>query len=190
MAITPTPPPSPSPYFKITGLGEKGLGAIATSTIPANTLLFSESPLLKVLHSPSSGIDKAEQVSAAFTALPAHSQTLFLSLAGGAEAGVEGAWKCNNFMLTTDGLENAVFAHASRINHSCDGGENAYWRWEGGKGRIEFWSGKRVEEGEEITHCYRPDWRMGTGNRRLALMGEYGFLCGCVVCEAGVDDLL
>ena len=79
------------------------------------------------------------------------SNILFLSLASGAEAGVEGVWKCNNFMLASDGLENAVFALASRINHSGDGGENAYWRWEGGGGgiggerRIEFWSGRKVE---------------------------------------------
>ncbi|KAG0135046.1 hypothetical protein HOY82DRAFT_668194 [Tuber indicum] len=187
MATTPTPPASPSPYFKITHLANKGLGAIATSIIPANTLLFSEQPLLRIAHSSSSSIDRAERVSVAFAALSLPSRTVFLSLAGGAEAGVEGAWKCNNFMLTPDGRENAVFALASRINHSCDGGENSYWRWEGGEGRIEFWSGRRVEEGEEITHCYRPDWRMGTTNRRLALMGEYGFLCRCLVCE-GLDE--
>jgi len=88
---------------------------------------------------------RSERVDAEFAALSGTSKTLFLSLAGGVEAGVEGVWKCNNFMLTSDGLENAVFALASRINHSCDGGENAYWRWEGGEGRIEFWSGRRVE---------------------------------------------
>jgi len=58
-------------------------------------------------------------------------------------------------MLTSDGSENAVFAPASRINHSCDRAENAYWKWEGGggggggigrgEGRIEFWSERRVE---------------------------------------------
>ncbi|KAG0636652.1 hypothetical protein HOY80DRAFT_341309 [Tuber brumale] len=191
MATTPTtiPPASPNPYFTIIPLADKGLGAIATITIPANTLLFSEPPLLWITDS-STKIDKAERVSAAFAALSLPLRALFLSLAGGgggAETGVEGVWKCNSFMLTTDGRENAVFALASRINHSCDGGENAYWKWEGGEGRIEFWSGRRVEEGEEITHCYRPDWRMGTRNRRLALMGEYGFLCRCLVCE-GVDE--
>ncbi|RPA92664.1 SET domain-containing protein [Choiromyces venosus 120613-1] len=188
MAITPALPASPSPYFEIIALPKKGLGAIATTTIPANTLLFSEPPLLWITHSPElEEAEQAEHVNTAFAALSGALQTLFLSLAGGVEAGVEGAWKCNNFMLTSDGRENAVFAAASRINHSCNGGENAYWRWEGGKGRIEFWSGRRVEEGEEITHCYRPDWRMGTRNRRLALLEEYGFVCGCVVCEEQDD---
>src|SRR5437899_2684841 len=115
MAITPTPPAPPSPYFRITSLAEKGLGAIATSTIPANTLLLSEPPLLTIVHSEA---DRAGRVAAAFAALSAPLQTIFLSLSGGVEARIEGVWKCNNFMLTSDGRENAVFALASRINHS------------------------------------------------------------------------
>jgi hypothetical protein len=44
------------------------------------------------------------------------------------------------------------------------------------------------QEGEELTHCYRPDWRMGTKNRREALMEEYGFFCGCTTCESPEED--
>lgn len=44
------------------------------------------------------------------------------------------------------------------------------------------------QEGEEITHCYRPDWRMGTSNRRAALLEEYDFFCECVVCTDPTED--
>ncbi|PUU79822.1 hypothetical protein B9Z19DRAFT_1124602 [Tuber borchii] len=124
IATAPTTPEPPKPYFKIIQLANEVLGAIATSTIPENTLLFSEPPLRMITHS--SETRKSERVKAAFAALSGGLKALFLSLAGGTEAGVEGVWKCNNFMMTSEGLENAVFALASRINHSCDGGENAY----------------------------------------------------------------
>lgn len=48
---------------------------------------------------------------------------------------------------------------------------------------------RRKQAGEELTHCYRPDWRMGTANRRKALRDEYGFDCRCSTCLAPeLDD--
>ena len=43
--------------------------------------------------------------------------------------------------MTPDGIENAVFVLASRINHSCDGGEmptGGEREEEGVKGRLDF----------------------------------------------------
>jgi len=45
-----------------------------------------------------------------------------------------------------------------------------------------------VQAGEELTHCYRPDWRMGTKNRTAALFEEYGFWCSCKTCVGPEED--
>jgi len=45
-----------------------------------------------------------------------------------------------------------------------------------------------MQAGEELTHCYRPDWRMGTKNRTAALFEEYGFWCSCKTCVGPEED--
>ena len=74
---------------------------------------------------------------------------------------MEGVWKCTNFILTLNGLENAVLVLARRINHSCDGGEiltGGGREEEGVKGRLNFGGEERGGLG------FFPVWGCGGGD--------------------------
>ncbi|TGZ82550.1 SET domain-containing protein [Ascodesmis nigricans] len=181
------------PPFEIRPLPSKGLGVIATAFIPTNTLLLVSSPLL-LLFSPTGTTHtnplSAARILTAYASLPPHLRAAYdaLSAAPTEENRVLGVWKSNNFCLDDQGTVNAVFDLPSRLNHSCLGGENARWEWDAGVGVMRFWAERDIQEGEEITHCYHPDWRMGTKNRRIALQEEYDFFCECVVCLDPSED--
>ncbi|KAI5776374.1 hypothetical protein EDC01DRAFT_763323 [Geopyxis carbonaria] len=179
--------------FALRTLPGKGVSVLATLPISADTLLLAAAPLL-ILHT-SSGPKPAE-ILHHFAALPAATQAAYLDLCSGLEAEKEqdqdarvlGVWQCNNFCLDDQGCVNAVFDLPSRLNHACVGRDNCRWQWDEEKGVIRFWAERDVEVGEELTHCYRPDWRMGTRNRRDALRGVYGFECRCRRCEEPDSD--
>ncbi|KAI5854276.1 hypothetical protein BZA05DRAFT_467826 [Tricharina praecox] len=215
-AHTPSLPPlAPLHPFTVTALPGKGLALLATSFIPTGTHLFSESPLLLLTSSSSHALPQSTRVLAGFSLLPPAPRAALLALCSNLplipvptdESTALAVWKANNFCLDSEGTVNGVFALAARLNHACVGGENCRWVWvadgegegkgeDGGegegeaeRGQIQFWTDRDIAVGEELTHCYRPDWRMGTVNRRAALSEEYGFDCGCTTCEEPeVDD--
>lgn len=39
---------------------------------------------------------------------------------------------------------------ASRLNHSCRGGENARWEWSEEEGLMRFWTDRDIEVGKEF----------------------------------------
>ncbi|KAF8541343.1 hypothetical protein BDD12DRAFT_878914 [Trichophaea hybrida] len=183
--------PTPQYPFTLTPLANKGISVIATSSIPSNTLLFTESPLL-LLSSSSSHCPT--RILSTFHLQPSPQKRLLLSLCSNLpqtssdEEVILGVWKTNNFCLDLEGTVNGVFEIASRLNHACVGGENCRWDWDGERGVLTFWTVKDVQDGEELTHCYRPDWRMGGRNRAQALWEEYGFWCGCRTCEEEEEE--
>ncbi|KAI5814064.1 hypothetical protein BZA77DRAFT_319521 [Pyronema omphalodes] len=196
MTVSETPQPQPQPpYFTITPLPGKGMSAITTTRIPSDTLLFTERPLL-LLSGPSQSIPLHTRVLTAFHQLHPKSQAAFLSLCSNLSPGEKhtdetialAVWKANNFCLNSEGSINGVFELAARLNHACVGGDNCRWEWDRETREMRFWTTRDVEKGEELTHCYRPDWRMGTRNRREALWEEYGFWCGCTTCQSPEED--
>ncbi|RPB13941.1 SET domain-containing protein [Morchella conica CCBAS932] len=182
--------------FVILDVPNKGQSVFAVRFIPAGTSLFQEPPIITVEDAQATA--KIVSLNRAFSQLSAEQKTAYLSLCNSQPASdtaltevdiaVLGIWKTNTFVLDDQGMINGIFQMSSRLNHSCLGGENAHWEWSEEEKLMRFWTDRDIEAGEEITHCYRPDWRMGTKNRREALMENYGFWCTCKVCESPEED--
>ncbi|KAL7275579.1 hypothetical protein RUND412_001477 [Rhizina undulata] len=183
------------PPFRLVTLPGKGVSVIATRSIPASTLLFSESPVILV--NCAQQTTKIQRLFKSFSNLSEETKTLYIALCNGqpiteplepsSNENVLGIWKTNAFSLDGQGLLNGIFSLSSRLNHACVGSDNCRWEWDVEEKVINFYTDRDTEPGEELTHCYRPDWRMGTKNRREALFEAYGFLCVCTVCESEDD---
>lgn len=99
----------------------------------------------------------------------------------------QGIWETNKFAITAD--EDAVFAEASKFNHSCS--PNAKWLWKEDIGQIVIMTLTDIERGQEILISYiNFDERQTVINRRLQLL-DWRFLCRCERCivEDGETDL-
>ena len=139
--------PLPSLPFTCAPLAGRGIAVLATRAIPANTLLFTEAPLL-LLADESHTTAQHTRVLSAFQRLPKPQRATFLGLCSNlppgpkhADAAVAlGVWKANNFCLDSAGTVNGVFALAARLNHACIGGENCRWVWDEAEGLISFWT--------------------------------------------------
>lgn len=133
-----------SPPFECQILPGKGTGVIATSFIPAETLLITAPPLLLVM---SSADATPDLITAAFKALPTKLSSAYLALFSAPELPdpVLGVWKANNFCLDSRGIVNGVFDVPSRFNHSCLGGDNARWEWDEEDELISFYADCDIE---------------------------------------------
>ena len=93
-------------------------------------------------------------------------------------------WKTNAFLFDPVKDRNplsAIFLDLSRINHSCL--PNAEYHANFQKERMELYSTKGIEKGEEVTICYGEDFMYKTGEERNAyLRYVYGFSCKCRAC--------
>jgi len=93
-------------------------------------------------------------------------------------------WKTNAFLfdpVKDRNSLNAIFLDLSRINHSCL--PNAEYHANFQKERMELYSTKGIEKGEEVTICYGEDFMYRTGEERNAyLRYVYGFSCKCRAC--------
>lgn len=140
--------PDLQPLFVILDVPHKGQSVFATRFIPAGTALFQEPPLLTISHALAGA--KIASLHRAFALLPAERQTVYLSLCNSAAdpaAVVLGIWKTNTFVLDADGVVNGIFCTASRLNHSCRGGENARWEWCEEERLMKFWTDQDIEVG-------------------------------------------
>jgi hypothetical protein len=146
-----TVPELPVCPFALAPIPGKGIAVIATQPIPANTLLFTESPLL-LLTDESHSIPQNTRVLTAFARLPKAARVVLLSLCSNLpeeqqhtdEAVTLGVWKANNFCLDGEGTVNGLFALAARLNHSCIGGENCRWVYNHDEATMSFWTDKDV----------------------------------------------
>ncbi|PBP19390.1 TPR domain-containing protein [Diplocarpon rosae] len=79
------------------------------------------------------------------------------------------------------GIRQAVFAGASRINHSCV--PNAQGNFHEGLGRFNVHATRDIRRGEELSLNYLPE----DGSLRDVRVGRlregYGFECGCPACD-------
>jgi hypothetical protein len=140
------------PSFLVTPLPGKGMSVIATAPIPADTLLFSELPLLLLLDE-SHSTPLQTRVLAAFNKLPPKPRAGLLSLCSNLDAGRKhadeaialGVWKANNFCLDSEGTVNGIFELAARLNHACIGGENCRWEWNPETREMAFYTVRDIE---------------------------------------------
>lgn len=75
--------------------------------------------------------------------------------------------------------EVGVFAHASRINHDCEG--NVYNSWNGLTKRYTIHALQDIEKGEEITINYIES-HIPRHERQARLRVQYKFNCTCRLC--------
>jgi hypothetical protein len=71
-----------------------------------------------------------------------------------------------------------LFERFSRFNHSCD--PNCEFLF--ADGEMVVTCVKRVNAGEELCICYRPNDETSSFGRKLFLLQKFGFVCDCIVC--------
>lgn len=144
------------PLFVILDVPNKGQSVFATRFIPAGTPLFQEPPIITVSNAHATA--KIDLLNRAFSLLPTEKKIAYLSLCNSQVASdtlisekdiaVLGIWKTNTFVLDEEGVVNGIFQVASRLNHSCRGGENARWEWSEEEGLMKFWTDQDIEVGK------------------------------------------
>ena len=89
------------------------------------------------------------------------------------------AAEVSNLIFKQTQLGQALYRHASLLNHSCD--PNAAVSFEGN--RLTVRAVKRVSGGSELTLSYGPQkGETRTAERRKWLWERYAFLCNCTAC--------
>ncbi|KAM0161495.1 hypothetical protein ACHAPG_002425 [Botrytis cinerea] len=154
-----------------------GLGIFALCTIPTNTLLLSEQPLV-ILTDTGTRTDPLDDL---VSGLSSSRKSAFLSLhayrANPRESRNRSILYSNGFGVgKVENLSTGVFETASRFNHACT--PSAEYRWEvdaDGVGRMKYFSKRVIEVGEEITVDY--------GHGVMGLKRFYGFECDCRKCR-------
>ncbi|PQE03308.1 SET domain-containing 5 protein [Rutstroemia sp. NJR-2017a BBW] len=155
-----------------------GLGIFALHSVPPNTLLLSETPLLILLDSGT----RIDPLPGMVKSLSPARKKAYLSLYSYRYKPHESIYRS---ILYSNGFgvgktATGVFETASRFNHSCV--PNARFGWDEERGRMVYVSKRKIERGEEITVNY--------GMSKTGLKRYYGFECGCERCrgeDAGAD---
>lgn len=159
----------------------KGLAVFALRDLPPHTLLLSERPLIALnddgaRSDPLDGLVNAlaPPLKRAYRSLHGFSSTPSRSTTAKKSVPRE---SLNRRVLYSNGFAiqrttTAVFEIASRINHSCV--PNARFRWDEEAGRMDYYTVKKVLEGEEVCIDY--------GHTKGRLLKYYGFECMCGGC--------
>lgn len=168
------------------------MGFIATRSIRFGELVFSEPPLF-TLPTASQGL------SAILSALVSKSDiqkkqylelTNYQSQLHGLHP-VEGlffsnALPCGNNGMGAVAAKAGIFLEGCRFNSSCVPNVGNYWNE--GRGIIEFWALKDIEEGEELCTFYLVGFETRAARRRK-LRQSWGFECHCATCSLSGDAL-
>ena len=172
-------PPSPSFGIEIRQTAHRGMGVFASRDLAAGERLLAETALVQcsadgAISDAVDGLSKASK--AAFHALCSNPQ-----LEGQARSAVHAIWLSNAYPTDDDPPAAAVFATASRFNHSCN--PNAHQNWNAATRRMTVHALESIPRGEEITISYRAGTGEVRAERRAALLAECGFECCCPWCE-------
>jgi hypothetical protein len=154
-----------------------GLGIFALHSIPPNTLLLSETPLLILLDSGT----RTDPLPGMVKSLSPARKKAYLSLYSYRYKPHESIYRS---ILYSNGFgvgktATGVFETASRFNHSCV--PNARFGWDEERGRMVYVSRRKIQRGEEITVDY--------GMSKTGLKRYYGFECGCERCRGEDADV-
>ena len=194
--------------FKLVEIPGKGKGLVATSRLPAGTILIEESPLITT-----NEINPVREVASEFRRLNDEQKNQVLSLHDPGPASQHGRILqfgftdvnelekkvARIFLLNCLGLchgeaylgnRRGLYDVVSRINHSC--APNAVWTWvKGDKSRVvkQVRIVREIKEGEEILVRYWGMDRFASRDERQARLREWNFTCICEVCELNGDEL-
>ncbi|KAF8852109.1 hypothetical protein BDZ45DRAFT_749947 [Acephala macrosclerotiorum] len=150
------------------------------------TLIFSESPAGTAQDNPLDRYQELVSIAEAHQSMAPRIKAGFDSLHEGVRpfhTREMRIWKTNAFIFDRTGEDSVsgVFLDMSRINHSCV--PNAEYNANLGKGRMELYSTRRIEGGEEVTISYGHQFLYKTEEERNShLRYIYGFTCTCRAC--------
>lgn len=92
----------------------------------------------------------------------------------------------NHGMLGAVAEKSGIFLEGSRFNSSCVPNVGNYWNE--GRGIIEFWALRDVEEGEELCIFYLAGFETRAVRRRKLKL-TFGFDCRCEACSLSGEAL-
>lgn len=182
----------PTQLYDIIPIQGRGLGLVATSSIPLGTHILIEAPLISVPIPElvaGSGYplqNMLNSLQAAFMSLTLTQQEEFLLLhdhrfPGDAEANTDKLltiFRSNAYNTGTSHV--GLFPKMARINHSCRPNSGNYWSEESGVRVI--YAAQNIAAGEEITVSYIP--LLKSTKNRQARLAQYGFTCDCSACNS------
>ena len=179
-----------SPDYVVTPLPNRGLGAIATTSIPIGTPLTKTTPILIVHSDNTPTFDREKFLRLAVSLLPADTRSAFNGLAriyNDPRVTHQDAIKANSFAIDIAGVQHlAVFPEPSRFNHDC--APNAMYHVDSLALTHTVHATRPIAEGDEITVSYLDPFSPGAA-RHDFLQSAFGFACSCQRCvEAERDD--
>lgn len=156
----------------------EGLGCFSTTSIPAGTLLLSETPLFAVQEPRTNAA-----VTSAFALLPPAQRTEYLALyaqdpAAQGDTRVVDIFNSNAWQT---GSQTSICPRAARFNHSCV--PNASFAWNARLARVTVHAIVAIEAGTQILLSYERPYQSGDARREK--LSAYGFVCACVACRPG-----
>lgn len=209
------PPPSATQLFELRKTADKGLALFATTPIPLGTLILCEQPLLRItgesvtsawgaycrlgnvqkatfdsLHGYQAKDLNFEQESRRFLIDP-NDDSLDdddVEELVADHVRVMSIFSVNNFRIPPFDL--AVFATASRLNHSCV--PNVHHSFNPSLKSTTIYAVKDIQPGEELCATYLGGEAhyLVRSERIERLSSHYGFICDCIACmdHTGASD--
>ncbi|KAF2264739.1 SET domain-containing protein [Lojkania enalia] len=171
---------------------DRGIGLIATETLPAGTTYMIKTPVLVIARDALSSISREERyalLKKAVNQLPVKTQELFMALAksrGGDE--INDIVQTNSHGMKFEGGVGhlSVVPEAARINHACR--PNSYYRFDDLSMRFEVFTLRNVSVGDELSISYgfsdQPH-----DHRREAIEENWSFTCNCALCTAPPEEI-
>jgi hypothetical protein len=158
----------------------EGLGCFSTSTIPAGTLILSETPLFNV---PEPRTNAA--VITAFAHLTGTQQERYLALHARDPDTQESARVVDIFNSNAwqTGSRTSIAPLAARFNHSCV--PNASFAWNPRLSKITVYAIVQIPPHTQIKLSYELPYQIRSA--RHEKLSAYGFACSCCACGSGVD---
>jgi len=161
-----------------------GLGVFALQTLPANSTLLLERPLLTLIDTGT----RADPLITLLSSLPSPRRSSFYSLTYHSSHPTESKERSiiySNGYSTQNDLATGIFEVGCRINHACGEMANCGYEWiEGvdrlgnfveGEGKMRWFSKREILKGEEVVVDY--------GHAKRGLERIYGFVCECGGCR-------
>ncbi|KAK7548439.1 hypothetical protein IWX91DRAFT_406776, partial [Phyllosticta citricarpa] len=167
----------------------KGVGALATTFIPAGTRIIAETPIMAI-HRRDWKYETTQRMAViqAYLSLPhPHTQLYDSLLSRSEQTRIMAVFATNTFGVhhSRDKIEAVICPEASRLNHACAPNVQFVWNDIFMGGALTMHAVRDIDAGEELTVGYM-ELLECSAERHEKLRAVYGFDCSCVVC--GADD--
>lgn len=167
--------------FELKTTPDKGIGAFATTAMPAGTSFFKEIPIM-TFNKPWYFITEHE-IAGKYNRLSAADKTLFDEARH--DRGHPPGCKCmkGTTSLNSFGNPPKIYPIGSRFNHSCDPNITMLYPLKGVYQT--FRTLRAVEAGEELSFCYADKINyLTTAQRKVELSDDaFHFTCLCSLCQ-------